>query len=179
MNSPNKTRIRRAVLAAGLAALVSTTALPLAAHDFKAGDVVIDHPYTVPTIPGSVNGAVYFRALRNDGRVADRLIAASSPAARRVEIHEMQMEGDVMRMRELAALELPAGESVPVRQGQRYHLMLLDLTKPLADGDRFDVTLTFERGGTRTVKAWVQQDKRRKSAAGDAREDGHQGKHSH
>lgn len=175
MNTLNKTHVRRSILGRGLAALVAALPLSAAAHDFRAGDVVIDHPYAVPTIPGSTNGAVYFRALRNDGRVADRLIAVTSPAARRVEIHEMRMEGDVMRMRELAALELPPGEAVPVRQGQRYHLMLLDLARPLADGDRFDVTLTFERGGERTVKAWVQQDKRRKPAGSDS----HQGHHGH
>ena len=179
MNHSTHSPYRRAALMAALTAVVTVIALPAAAHDFKAGDVVIDHPYTVPSVPGSANGAVYFRALRNDGRVADRLIGASSPAARRVEIHEMQMEGDVMRMRELAALELPPGESVAVRQGQRYHLMLLDLTKLLVDGDRFDVTLTFERGGERTVKAWVLADKRRKAAGGTDKEGGHQAHHSH
>ena len=67
MNHSTHSPYRRAALMAALTAVVTVIALPAAAHDFKAGDVVIDHPYTVPSVPGSANGAVYFRALRNDG----------------------------------------------------------------------------------------------------------------
>lgn len=130
---------------------------PAHAHDFRAGEVVIDHPYALPTTPGISLGAVYFRGIRNRGATADRLVAATTPRARKVEIHETRMEGDVARMREVGAIDLPAKTTVALTHGQPLHLMLIDLTEPLVDGERFDLTLTFERGGEARVKVWVQQ----------------------
>ena len=69
----------------------------------------------------------------------------------------MTTEGDVMRMREVPVIDLPAGQEVQLRHGQRYHLMLINLRQPLKVGDRFDLTLKFEKAGETTVKAWVQQ----------------------
>lgn len=128
------------------------------AHDFKLGDLRIDHPYATPTRPGLTNGAVYFRGIRNTGKAPDRLLSATTPVAARVEIHRMQMQADVMRMRAVPSLEIPAGLTVPMKHGSTdgHHLMLLDLKAPLKDGERFPVTLTFERAGTREVVAWVQ-----------------------
>ncbi len=135
--------------------LLGSTAM---AHDFKAGDLRIDHPYATPSRPGLKTGAVYFRHIRNQGRVGDRLLSASSPVAGAVEIHRMQMQGDVMRMRAVPALDIPVGAQVPMRHGtpDGHHLMLFDLKAPLKDGDRFPVTLRFERAGEHTVQVWVQ-----------------------
>jgi copper(I)-binding protein len=72
-----------------------------------------------------------------------RLIAASSPAAGAVEVHEMKMVDDVMRMRQITALELPAGKPVALSPGG-YHLMLLELKQPLKDGDKVALTLEIE-----------------------------------
>lgn len=128
------------------------------AHDFKLGDLRIDHPYATPTRPGMTTGAVYFRGIRNTGKVPDRLLSATTPVAARVEIHRMQMQADVMRMRAVSSVDMPAGATVPMKHGSAdgHHLMLLDLKAPLKDGERFPVTLTFERAGTREVIAWVQ-----------------------
>lgn len=132
------------------------------AHDFRVGSIVIDHPYATPSLAGSSTGAVYFKALRNRGDTAERLLGASSPAAARVSLHAMQMDGEVMRMREVAAIELPAKGEVrmghaPDRTATSHHLMLEGLKAPLKDGDRFDLTLRFEKAGERTVQIWVQQ----------------------
>ena len=135
---------------------------PAMAHDFKAGDLRIDHPYATPSRPGLSTGAVYFRHIRNAGRSADRLLSASTPVAGRVEIHRMQLmqgaQGEVMQMRAVPALDLPAGATVAMKHGSTdgHHLMLLDLKAPLKDGDRFPVTLTFEKAGVHEVKVWVQ-----------------------
>ncbi|WP_373768979.1 copper chaperone PCu(A)C [Delftia acidovorans] len=137
-----------------------TLPLTARAHDFRAGDLVIDHPYATPSIAGSSNGAAYLRGIRNKGKNADRLIGASTPAAARVELHEMKMEGDIMHMREVPFIELPAGQEVQLRHGQSHHLMLIDLKQPLREGDRFDLTLQFEKAGEYKVKVWVQQPKR-------------------
>lgn len=128
------------------------------AHDFKAGELRIDHPYAVPSRPGLTTGAVYFRGIRNTGAGADRLLSASTPAAASVDIHRMQMQGEVMQMRAVPAVEIPAGATVVMKQGapDGYHLMLTGLKAPLKDGDRFPVTLTFEKAGSHEVNVWVQ-----------------------
>ncbi len=146
---------RRRCLLWSVAVLVAGAAQ---AHDFKAGDLRIDHPYATPTRPGLSTGAVYFRGIRNTGAVADRLLSASTPAAGRIEIHHMQMQGEVMRMRAVPALDIPADATVAMKHGMPdgHHLMLLDLKAPLKDGDRFPVTLTFEKAGVHTVQVWVQ-----------------------
>jgi periplasmic copper chaperone A len=142
--------------------LVSALAFPVAAHDFKAGDLRIDHPYATPSRPGMSTGSVYFRGIRNTGSAPDRLLSASTPAAESVEIHRMQRvqggQGEVMQMRAVPSLEIPAGATVVMKHGATdgYHLMLTGLKAPLKDGDRFPVTLTFEKAGTHEVKVWVQ-----------------------
>ncbi|MBX3607363.1 MAG: copper chaperone PCu(A)C [Piscinibacter sp.] len=72
-----------------------------------------------------------------------RIVAASSPAAGAVEIHEMAMDGNVMRMRAVSALELPAGQAVELKPGG-YHVMLLDLKQQLKPGDTVPVTFVVE-----------------------------------
>ena len=90
-------------------------------------------------------------AITNTGTTDDRLVAATSPTAARMEIHEMAMDGDVMRMRALdKSLTIPAGETVTLQPGG-YHVMFMDLSGPMAEGDSADVTLTFEMAGTVTV----------------------------
>ena len=145
----------RTLALAAVAWQMSATAA--SAHEATAGDVTIEHPYAVPTPTGARTGGMYFRRLKNDGNRADRLIAASTPIARVIEFHEMKMDGDVMKMRALPAIDLPPGQALAVRHGGTLHLMLLDLKQALKDGERFPVTLTFERGGKKEVMVWVQK----------------------
>ena len=77
-----------------------------------------------------------------------RLVSASSPAAGVVEIHEMLMQGDVMRMRAIPGLDLPAGKTVEFKPGG-LHFMLIDLKQPLEPGKTVPVTLVVETGGKR------------------------------
>jgi periplasmic copper chaperone A len=74
-----------------------------------------------------------------------KLVSASSPVAGVVEIHEMAMDGSVMKMRAVAAVELPAGKTVKLEPGG-YHVMLMDLKKELKAGDTVPVTLVIEGG---------------------------------
>ena len=87
------------------------------------------------------------------------LVAASSPAAKVVEIHEMKMEGGMMRMKAVDRIALPAGKPVALSPGG-YHVMLMDLAAPLKEGDTVTVTLTFAdkdgRKTTQDVKAPVR-----------------------
>lgn len=82
-----------------------------------------------------------------------QLVGASSPAAGVVEVHEMKMVGDTMKMGAIAALDLPAGKPVELRPGS-YHVMLMELKQPLKDGDTVPLTLTIKGadGKTETVQ---------------------------
>ncbi len=129
---------------------------PALAHGGQAGDVEITHPYATPSLPGAANGGAYIVRLENKGKVADRLLRASSPAAQRVELHTMSMDGNVMRMREVGEIALAPGAKVEMRPGAGFHLMLMGLQQPLQEGASFPLTLEFERGGKVEVKVVVQ-----------------------
>lgn len=128
------------------------------AHGFKAGGVRIDHPYAPPSLAGTRIGAVYFRGLENSGAQADRLVEARTEVAGAVEFHRMALDGDVMRMRAVDAIELPPAAKVATRHDQKdgYHLMLRELKAPLQEGARFPLRLRFERAGWVEVMVWVQ-----------------------
>jgi hypothetical protein len=78
--------------------------------------------------------------------VAGRLVSASSPVAGVTEIHEMTMDGQVMRMRAVDGLDLPAGRAVQLKPGG-YHVMLMELKQPLKAGETVPITLVIERAG--------------------------------
>ncbi|HRD98276.1 MAG TPA: copper chaperone PCu(A)C [Rubrivivax sp.] len=140
------------------AAWLASQAAPAAAHDFKIGPLRIDHPYATPTPPGVTTGAAYLRGIRNTGEQADRLLGASTPVAGRVEIHRSVVDTlNVMRMRAIDGIDLPPGSEQRLRHGGEHHLMLIDLKSPLKPGDRFPMTLRFEKAGEREVMVWVQQ----------------------
>jgi len=88
-----------------------------------------------------------------------KVVAIKSPAAGRVEIHASTMEGGVMQMREQPALALPAGRSVKLEPGG-YHVMLMDLVKPLAAGDKVPLVLTIEDAKGRRSALEVKADVR-------------------
>lgn len=105
-----------------------------------------------------------------------KLLSASSPVAGVVEIHEMAMDGNVMKMRAVPSLDLPAGKAVDLKPGG-YHVMLMDLKKQLNAGDTIPITLVVESAGQREtveVKAAV----RPLSSQGGSGEKGHHG-HKH
>lgn len=153
---------RRAVLGALLGGLC----VAAQAHDFKLGALRIDHPYAVPTPPGARTGAAYLRTLRNTGDQPDRLIGASTPASGAVEIHRSVVDANnVMRMRAVDGIDLPPRSELQLRHGGEFHLMLIDLKAPLNNGDRFPLTLRFEKAGEREVMVWVQQPRDAAAAA--------------
>ena len=132
-------------------------AAPLLAHDFTAGDVRIGHPFAVPSLAGTANGAAYLATLENTGAKPDRLLRAGTPVATRVELHAMALDaGGVMRMREVGELALAPKAMIRMRPGQGHHFMLIGLTRPLKEGETFPLTLEFERGGKVEVKVVVQ-----------------------
>jgi copper(I)-binding protein len=124
------------------------------AHEFKAGDIRVVHPYAVPSLAGVANGQG-FVDFTNRGTAADSLVGVSSPVAKRVEIHEMKMDGNIMRMREVSSLPIAPGQTVRMADSG-IHLMLIELKAPLKVGDKLPLTLKFARSGDLRIEMWVQ-----------------------
>lgn len=128
------------------AALLSLAAAGAEAHEFKAGDLEIDHPNSRAMLPGAPVGGG-FLTIVNNGSEPDRLVSVASPAAGDVQLHEMAMENDVMKMRKLDdGVAVPAGETVELKAGG-LHLMFMDVKTPFKEGEAVPVTLVFERAG--------------------------------
>ena len=120
-------------------------ALLLSVANLHAAEVAVTDAWARATMPGQKVSGAYFR-IQSD--VDAKLVGASSPAVPRVEMHEMKMDGDIMRMREVKTIELPKGRAVALEPGG-YHIMLMNLPKPIAAGDVIPLSLTIESGGKR------------------------------
>lgn len=129
----------------------------LSAASFSAAGIEVQSPQAMATSAGQPNGAIFIQAISNKAGKPDRLIAARSSVASSVELHNMTMDGAVMRMREIAGIDLPAGAKLLMHRGSKegYHLMLIGLKKPLEAGQVVPVTLVFEKAGELEVKASV------------------------
>lgn len=122
------------------------------ADEIKAGDMTIIHPFARASAGAARVGAV-FMGLQNNGTRADRLLAVSVPTeiARKAEVHHHIMEGDISRMRKMeGGIEIPAGATVVLEPGGP-HVMLMNLTEPLAEGEDIVLVLTFDKAGDVTV----------------------------
>ncbi|WP_419184931.1 copper chaperone PCu(A)C [Thiobacillus denitrificans] len=110
-----------------------------------AATISVSDAWARATMPGQKVSGAYMR-IQSDADA--RLVSASSPAVPRVEMHEMRMDGDVMRMREVKAIDLPKGKTVSLEPGG-FHIMLMNLPQPIAAGDVIPLILTVESGGKR------------------------------
>jgi copper(I)-binding protein len=131
--------------------------LPAAAfaHDYKLGALEISQPWTRATAPTAPTGGG-FLTITNQGTTPDRLVAVRSSAAGKVQVHEMKMDGDIMRMRPLEhGLDIPAGGTVKLAPGG-FHLMMMDLKGPLKKGTEVPVTLVFEKAGSIDIELDVE-----------------------
>ena len=118
----------------------------------QAQTIVVDKAVARATVGKMPNGAAFLQ-IKNKGP-DDALLSGSSPAASRVEIHTMSMEGDVMKMRTLEQLELKSGQRIAMKPGSGVHIMLMGLKKPLVVGETFPLTLNFSKAGK--VEATVE-----------------------
>jgi periplasmic copper chaperone A len=138
--------------------LISGTAFALVAcaahaHEFKAGAITIGHPYARVTAAGQPTGGGFMKFVNAGGN--DKLLSVSAEVSKTVELHEMKMEGDVMKMRQVDGIELQAGKTVELKPGG-YHVMFIGLKAPLKLGDSFPVKLKFEKAGEVTVDVKVE-----------------------
>jgi copper(I)-binding protein len=138
--------MKRSLFVAALC-LITTTAV---AEDAKLGPIEITHPWSRATPKGASVGGGYL-TVTNTGTTPDRLIGGSLEGAARVEIHEMSMDGGVMKMREVkGGLEIKPGATVSLQPGA-LHLMFVGLTSALEKGKPVKGTLVFEHAGTLPV----------------------------
>lgn len=154
-------------------ALLAAAALALPAGSAPAQAPKVEQPWARPTVQGQSAGGAYLRVV--GGSSPDRLVGADAAIAGRVELHSMSMDGQVMRMRPVDAVDVPAGRIVELRPGG-LHLMLVDLKTPLKTGNRFPLTLRFERAGAVQVEVPVQPGSPPAPAGAEA---GHPGGHRH
>lgn len=126
--------------------------------EFKKGALTIIAPTATPTAPGQPHGAVFIQSIRNAGAQGDQLIGARADVSKTMEVHRMTMENNIMKMREIPAIEIPANGEVSLAKGSRqgYHLMLMNLKQPLKAGDQFPVTLIFKQAGEQQVTITVE-----------------------
>ena len=134
------------------------------AQEYKLNELRIERPYARATVANQPAGGAYL-TIENKGKAADRLIGASSPVARKVEIHTMSMADNVMKMREVDGIDLKPSTKIEMKPGEGYHLMLMGLQKPLKAGEKFPLVLTFEKAGKTEVSV-VVQDRKESSAGG-------------
>ena len=149
-----KSPVRRVLLATVPAAVLfalGLSALPAAAQ--KAPTV--SAAWARPTVEGQRAGGGYVTL--KGGASDDRLVGATADVSASVELHMMAMEGDIMKMRRVEAIELPAGKTVKLEPGG-LHVMFIGLKAPLKAGTTFPVTLKFEKGGEVTTQMTVRAD---------------------
>jgi copper(I)-binding protein len=125
------------------------------ANDYKVGDLTISRPWARASVGKAKTGAAYITII-NDGVQVDRLISTSTPVAKKASLHTHLMDGDVIKMRRVNAVEVSPGEPAVMNPGG-LHIMLMGLKSPLKEGAVFPLILTFERAGVIEVSVMVNK----------------------
>ena len=133
---------------------VSVLAAAAHAHQYSVGHLVIDHPWSRPTVSGMPTGVAYL-SITNNGPLQDTLIGASTPVAERVEFHRSSVEAGMARMRPAGELVVAPNATLKAEPGG-LHLMLIDLKSPLVAGTSIPLVLQFKSAGPITVQLKVE-----------------------
>lgn len=142
------------------------------------GDLTVNQAQARASMGKMPNSAAFLQ-IENKGKSDDALLSATSPAAQQVELHQMSMEGDVMKMRAVDSVDIKAGDKLEMKPGQGYHLMLMGLKKPLKAGDKFPLTLNFRKAGKVPVSVEVVEMNMPAKPAGGEGMDEHHDHHNH
>jgi copper(I)-binding protein len=138
----------------------------LAAAGAAWGQVDVSSAWARSTVPGQMGTGAFMTIVSKDG---GRLIGAASQVAGVVELHEMSMDNNVMKMRPISGLDLPAGHAVQLKPGG-FHVMLLDLKRPLNVGDKVTIELRLETRDGKRVTQPVEVEVRQAAPAHGARQ---------
>jgi periplasmic copper chaperone A len=145
-------------LTAGIAVAgaIAFTAGTAWAQNYHVGQIDVDNPWALATTGFDLtNGAAYMR-LSDHGTQPDQLVSASSPVARKIELHVFNVENGIYGMHPVSAIQVSPGTAPTVLEPGGAHVMLEGLTQPLKAGDRFPLTLTFEKAGKLRVEVRVE-----------------------
>ena len=134
--------------------LILLSCLLAASH--AAAALSVTHAWVRATVPGQSVAAAYLR-LRSDKPVT--VVDVRTSVARHAEVHEMTMQAGVMKMRRIDRLAVPAGQPLDLKPGG-YHLMLIDVTHPLKDGERVPLTVVVEGSDGKREEARVEAEVR-------------------
>jgi copper(I)-binding protein len=144
--------------------LILIGALAWAAAGSALAQVSVSSAWARSTVPGQGGTGAFMTLVSKDG---GKLVGAASPVAGVVELHEMAMENNVMKMRAIPALDLPAGREVQLKPGG-YHVMLLDLKRPLKVGEKLQIELRLEMRDGKRVSQPVEVEVRSTPPGSDA-----------
>ena len=133
-------------------AVTAVMALALAAHAQRSADIDVKSAWARPTVAGQMGTGAFMHLTSKEGA---RLLGASSDVAGVVEIHEMAMQGNVMQRRAIRSLDLPPGSTIELKPGG-HHMMLMDLKRPLATGEKIKVELRLETRDRKLVTQPVE-----------------------
>ena len=158
-------------LAAALSLTVASLLAIAAAARADERGIEVSEAFARATIGRATSGVVYLR-LVNHATLPERLTAASTPVAARADLHMTERDGDVVRMRRMESVAIPAGEAVAFSPGAS-HIMLSGLKAPLREGDRVLLTLEFETAGAVTIEVPVRSITAGARSAGDADGEAH------
>lgn len=121
----------------------------------NAADIMLHSPYARATPPNAATSAVFVDIMNNSDK--DRaIVSATTPAAGKVELHDVIMQGEVMKMRQIDQIDLPAQSHISLKPGS-LHIMLFELTKPLVEGEAIEIEVTFANGETQTFQAPIKK----------------------
>ena len=149
------TLFKQIAFAAGLTIVSFLDIASSYAHDTRIGNLVIDHAWSRQS-PMAADVAAGFMTITNTGREDDKLVKATSEITGTVQLQDMQMDGDVMKMVELTeGIVIPAGQTVELKP-RALHVMFMEVKSPPREGDVFKGTLTFEKAGTAEIEYEVE-----------------------
>jgi len=131
-------------------------AFGLALASSAGAQVTVEQAWVRATVPGQPVAGAYMKI---KSAQAAALVAVRTSVTPRAEIHEMKMEGGIMKMRPVTRIELPAGKTVELEPGG-YHLMLMNIAKPLRAGDTVPITLVIEGPGNKRREIEVKAEVR-------------------
>ena len=151
------------LMSASRRSLLLLSLLACAAAWARTPAVKVEAAWARPTVAGQAAGGGFLKI--TGGAAADRLLGGSSTISKSVELHSMQMDGDVMRMREVPGIAVPAGQAVELKPGG-LHLMFMGLKRPLKAGDTVPLTLRFEKAGEVKVDVEISAQPPAGAAAG-------------
>ena len=123
-----------------VAVVASIFACGLARAQAGNADVDVNGAWVRSTVPGQMGTGAFMKIT---ARTGTQLVGVSSPVAGVGEVHEMKMDGDIMKMRPIPMLDLPAGKTVELKSGG-YHVMLMDLKQPIMNGSKVPLVLIFK-----------------------------------